>query len=497
MRTSHVLLVLAVLGVSALAGCMGAQDGAAKQQAGREARRISGVGGFVGEPFAGSVDVNRSAQPDYDFSTVVLGDHGAPGLHAVRELHTHHYGLDQAGYSPLVEGKDPTAYDSGFTALDVWDDGTNYYVCVTHFAGNGGADIADITDPASIKTLGHIDSGMVNSDCQFTDDGKYLFLGAYLGLDPMNQVHQQLQGSLRALPVAGAYDLLANGVSVWDVSDKSNPEFLFFSYTGTYHNLFTVTINDTYYLLQTYSNNIYRFDPDGGGRLAWLNKTSTMVHDMTVSRHPITGDWLLYTGKGSGIAVINLNDPEHPQDLGEWAPASGGGHAVGWHEQEVIPQLVDGRALLIVAGETGGGNTLPYGVIDVTDPYNPTLLSEWIIPGSPSGSDPNFFTFSPHEIGTWNGYVAVANYHAGVWLFDVGSAERVFEPVTIGQFYGSEEPVLNGAPQNPPFAFNPDHWGAYFDSRGYVVTADWGSGLYVVKFDKTGTWAAPPTREDA
>lgn len=494
MKRAAILLTL-VAATLILAGCADPATKTAKdEKGGKNAKRLGGQGGFVGEAWAGSVDVNRSVAPKFDFTKAIDVTHGVPNgggtpLHSLRELHTGSAGLELVGYDPLVTGKDHTAYTSGFCAIDVWSDGTKTYAAVTHFVGNGGATIVDITDPAKPAVVSHIDSGMVNSDAQFTDDGKYLFLGAYLGV---NTPLGQLRETFRQFPVAGAYDLLADGVSVWDLTDKTKPKYVLFSETGTYHNLFTVTINGTYYLLQTYSNNIYKFDPAGGGKLVHAAKTSTMVHDMTVARHPITGDWLLYTGKGQGLQIININDPTKPIDVGTWAAEA---PATGWHEQEVINHLVDGRALVIVAGETGGGKSLPYAVIDVTDPTAPFLVSTWQIPGNPvnPGADDraNFYTYSPHEIGTWNGYVVSANYHAGVWLFDVGSKERMLKPETLGFYLPHEEPVLKLAPQNPRFAFNPDVWGSYFDERGYIVTADWGSGLYILKFSATNTWTPP------
>lgn len=489
MKSATLLVLTLLAGAFVFAGCVSDSGTKSDGADARSAKRIRGAGGFAGEAYGGSVDFNRTAAPDFDFSKVIVADHGVPGGHAIRALHSGSKGLELVGYDPLVQGKDPTAYTSGFCAIDVWGDGEHFYAAVTHFAGNGGATIVDITDPTKPRVLSHIDSGMVNSDTQFTDDGKYLFLGAYLGV---NTPLGQLRESLRQVPLAGAYDVLANGVSVWDVTDKANPKYMFFSETGTYHNLFTVTINETYYLLQTYSNSVYRFDPSGGGKLVEVSKTSTMVHDMTVARHPITGDWMLYTGKGRGMAIINFNDPEHPVELSEVIPKTEPNNPRYWHEQEAMHHLVDGRALVIAAGERGDGASEPYAVIDVTDPYNPFEVGMWDLPGKPNSPAPNFFTFSPHEIGTWNGYVTVANYHAGVWLWDVGNAERMANPVTVGYYFADKEPAMYGAPQNPPFAFNPDHWGAYFDDRGYVITADWGSGLYVLKFAATGTWT-PPT----
>lgn len=92
---------------------------------------------------------------------------------------------------------------------------------------------------------------------------------------------------------------------------------------------------------------------------------------------------------------------------------------------------------------------------------------------------------SAHEFETWNGYVACGNYHAGLWLFDIGTLERAKDPVTLGYYLPHEVPATGLGTHNTAFAFNPYTWGGYFDERGYVYTADWGSGLYVLKFDGT------------
>ena len=483
------VLVLVLVSAFVFAGCLSGTENTDKaQQGSRSAKRVTAAGGFVGETWASSVDVNRTPKPEHDFSKDIDPTHnGVPGLHAVRALHTGSHNIKLAGFDPLVAKRNPGAHDTGFVAIDTWGDLDNktHLACVTHFVGNGGVDIVDITDPKKPVMLSFIDSGMLNSDCQFTDDGKYLFLGSYLGA---NVGQGQFREMFRQVPVPGLYDVLASGISAWDVTDKKAPKYINFWETGDFHNLFTVTIDGVYYVTQTYSRFIYKFDPASGGKLTKVGETKAMQHDMTVTRHPVTGDWYLITGKGGGTAFYLFNDPTQPIEVGEWAAQKG---ATGWHEQEAIPQLVNGRALVVVAGETGGGNTLPYAILDWTDPANPFMLSTWTLPGNPSSNPPHFYNFSPHEIYTWNGYVAVANYHAGVWVFDVGSEERMNAPVTIGYYLPHEEPAMYGAPHNPPFAFNPDVWGAYFDDRGYIVTADWGSGLYILEMPATNTWMPP------
>lgn len=427
-----------------------------------------------GPNFSPEVDATRLPKPDYDFNASIVADHGVEGGHAIAALHDGSYGLELVGYNPLTNpaaGGDPLSQDSGFSGIDTWKN----YVCVAHFAGTGGATIVDIADPKNPKVLSQIPSGALNSDCQFTDDGKYLLLAAYTGVHP---------GFQPAPPPANT--LVAQGVEIYDVTDKANPRFLLHDAQGAggsgYHNVFTATINETYWVFQTYKGNILKFTPNPP-KLELVSKVKVADHDIWIERHSITGDWIMYTGAGAHFTMYDVNDPAHPVQLGNWD----GGDLDGWHRQTPIHETVGGRALVIVAGETGGGETLPYAVVDVTDPLDPVTLSSWATPGNPTNTGVNFFTYSPHELETWNGYVAVGSYHAGVWLFDVGSPERAMSPVTIGYYLPHEVPQASGGVFSYPFLYSPDVWGAYFDERGYVVTADWGSGLYILKFAGTKT----------
>ena len=58
-------------------------------------------------------------------------------------------------------------------------------------------------------------------------------------------------------------------------------------------------------------------------------------------------------------------------------------------------------------------------------------------------------------------------------------------PTTVGYYEPHNSPPMMGGTRNTPFAWNPDVWGAYFDDRGYVLAADWYSGVYVLKFPGT------------
>lgn len=431
-------------------------------------------------PF-GAIEGERLPAPDKDFSTVIDPDHGMESSigHHFRELHMDSFGIELVGYTPMTElmgGESPTNQDSGYIAIDTWEN----YVCVTKFAGTGGFVIVDIEDPANPQVVSSVNSGFVDSDCQFTDDGDYLVLATIAGVTD-------------GLPVGSppVSDAAAKGVEVFDVRDKANPDLLYRDQQGaeinSYHNVFTAKINGTNYVFQMYTANIFAIDPDAD-QMRWVSKLPRAQHDMWVGQHPLTGDWVVITGAGRGIMVYDINDPENPVELGAWQ-VSGEEDLEGWHRQWPIQQTVDGRAYVLVGGEEPEDLSIPHAVVDFTDPTDMFTVGTWPLPGEPvSGGGPaNFYTFSPHEFEVWNGYAAMGLYHAGVWLIDIGTPERAANPVTLGYYFPTEVPQLEGGTTNHPFLYNPDVWGAYFDERGYIITADWGSGLYVLKFDATQT----------
>ena len=57
--------------------------------------------------------------------------------------------------------------------------------------------------------------------------------------------------------------------------------------------------------------------------------------------------------------------------------------------------------------------------------------------------------------------------------------------MTIGYYLPDKEPAVEGNPgagaQDLTSPWNPFVWGAFFDSRGYIVVGDFSSGLYVLK----------------
>ena len=137
-------------------------------------------------------------------------------------------------------------------------------------------------------------------------------------------------------------------------------------------------------------------------------------HDLWVGRHPVTGQWIMITGAKLGTRVYDMENPKEPRLLGEWA---GSQQYQGWHRQWPLSNTVDGHALMLVAGEDcGEGKSLPYTVLDFTDPTDLIELGHWQIPNEPTPPPgPHLCEMTTHEFETWDGYVAMAvgHLHAG------------------------------------------------------------------------------------
>lgn len=439
--------------------------------------------GDVGTSAAGAApEAERLPPPDVDLSDAIASDHGAPYLHALPALHDGAYGMELAGYNPLSRPgeSDPLTQNSAWAGVTV----RGHMACVSGFAGTGGvggATLVDFEDPTNPVVLSSIPTSSPQARCQLTDDGKYLLLASYGGVTPGVPLPPPLVD-------AGSW-----GLSVYDVSDPRNPVFLFHDAQGVsmgdagavgggpYHNVDTEIVNGTTYVFQTYYCNVLKLADDGSG-LELIARLEYCNHDFWTGVHPITGARMLVTGTGaSGTAFIDISDPENPVTIGVYEPDNESFE--GWHRQWPLAKLVDGKALMVVAGEQcGNGKSLPYNVLDWSDPAAPVQLGSWIIPGEPEIEEPGqLCSMNSHEFNEYNGYIASGNYHAGIWVFDVGTPERALAPATIGYYEPSEDPRAYGGVRNTPFAWSPDVWSAAFDDRGYVVAADWYSGFYVLK----------------
>lgn len=445
----------------------------------------------LADPFPlAPIPSDRVPKPDIDFSTHWDWDHGGdptgqnqyPPSHAIPDLHHRSHGMDLVAYHPLTRSDQPgpkIPNDASFAAVDTWSANGHYYACVTHNSPEpgGGATLLDISDPSAPRVITTLLSGSQDQDCQFTDDGRFLLLSA------------QTTGASVVPGVPGApppaVNLFSPGVLIYDLTDKANPRFLRHDTTGpsvvesssgnAFHLVATATIHGKNYVFQPYSGHILELDATTGA-LTIVATLPVSRHDYWIGQHPVTGTWIAATGAGESTAFYDVEDPSNPRELATWEPSDP--QYTGWHRQWAVDGLVDGRALMFVAGEFGDPPW--YTVLDFTDPTDILELGHWIVPTP----DPN----SQHEFEIWNGYVATANYHSGVWIVDIGTTERAHDPVTLAYYLPNEDPADYGgiaAPLGARGLNSPSTWSAAFDDRGYVYTADATTGFYVLKFHAT------------
>ena len=407
--------------------------------------------------------------PDFDFSKVVDPDHAN---HVLPALHLGGHGLSLTGHAPLGAIIPPT-HRGSITQVDVWQD----YAVVSGMEGGLAFAIVDISDPAAPKAVSWFPSAADGWTARFSDDGNYVFYGCQM-LGPPYVTPAMLIGTCEDPNAPHLPGQNRAGIVAVDVSDKASPKFVHFLPVGGSHNLQTANIGGHDYVF-TASTAILKFDREAGELVQVAEVPG--VHDATVAKHPVSGDWLLFTGTGQ-LAIYNVNDPTDPELLFEGKGDEGW---VGWHEQTLVPGVVDGRVVLVAAGETFAS---PSGVpdkvffLDVTDPTKPTKLSEWSPPFK-SALPWAGYLYSVHEIAaTPTGQVAVAWYHAGVWVLDVSTKERQEAPATLAAYLPNKLPnvvpstFIQTAVPAVPFV-----WGAGWDSRGYLVVPDMHTGLYVME----------------
>lgn len=468
MNTVRILGTTLLLIAVALAGCTGGDDTGVSSEEG------AGVWTKFKPP----------AVPDYPFADAFDIVHA----HDVRELHTESHNLKLVGYSDLLEGLEPYVYSGGYSEPDVHGD----LAVVATLTGPRAFTLVDISDRSNPEVLSHFYSSNDNWDVRISDDGQYLFVGCQgTGLYTFSPVGQCTDYDGVPTPT-GQSDY---GIITVDISDPRDPRALCYTSTSSVHNLETATADDGTILVANNAVQLYEMRSDGC--LGYMSRVPGQ-HDVAIQKHPITGDMLLYTGTGGPdeagpLGVYDINDPADPVLLGT-LDTNGFPGATAWHEQSPAPTLFYGNGtthLTIGAGERSSGEPGPVSVINTTDPTNPVVMGTWILPVRPDLEDERLYgqrsyMFSEHNtaVNQW-GQVCVGHYHAGVWVFDVSTPERMKEPMTLGFYLPHERApgvVSTTHPAGGAMTSSPYVWGcSWTDDGRHVVVADMTSGLYVLE----------------
>jgi hypothetical protein len=420
------------------------------------------------------------AKPTYDFSKAFDVAHA----HEVRQLHTNSYGLTLVGYNDLLAGLQPGVWAGGFIEVDVRGD----LAVVSILTGPHAFVLVDISDLTKPTVLSHFYSSNDNWDSRISDDGNYVFVGCQgTGLYTFAPVGQCTDYNGVPSPT-GTQD---QGIITVDIKDRRSPKALCYTPSSSVHNLETVTDRNGTIIVANNGGEIFTMKADGC--LEFQSKVPGS-HDVSLQHHPITGELLLYTGAGE-LTVFNIENITKPVALGSF-DSNGVKGATAGHEQTPAPSVVEGHHLLIGGSERFTGAPGPVTVINMTDPHSAAAMGTWILPvpgaaGNPATYNQASYMFSEHNAAvSIHGQVCVGHYHAGLWVFDASTPERMAQPVTLA-FYLPHEittAVSTIHPAGGNMLPSPYVWGCAFTEDGtHVVVTDMHSGIYILKAD----WLVP------
>lgn len=473
-----------------LAGCLSSGDDAADP----------GGPGSRAEVRGGAIDFEAVAA---NIGQPIVMEHD----HNDALLHTGSHNLELVGYSALGV----TLGENGFANFVLFDepDGRTTAFIASDGDDRAGFVIADVTDPASMKVLGSAwFEGNNVQEVRVTGDGAYLAVNVQATPDP---------GYVSVPP--GASDCGAC-ILLYDVRDRAAPVLvsaLPVELLGT-HNMEFHTLGGQETLFYV-GQPLGVADPDvpgnrvGIARLerlpfgqgahlvpvgSFMHPTTqdggrSFPHDVTVAEHPLTGQTLAYVSHwDGGVRVFDVASPAGgPLEVGantERAPSSA--LAIHWTFQEPRARA-DGRVIAWSAPEIGSLDD-GTGVIrsyDVSDPTRPTQLGTWELPGddlSISGAG-GAYILSPHTAmpDQDTGLLAVAHYHAGVWVLDVSDPAQ---PRALGYYLPHGDPDAPYAgdiwwkkPNFDPTGYLPNAYMARWHD-GLLWASERGTGLYALRY---------------
>lgn len=371
--------------------------------------------------------------------------------------------------------------------------------------------IADVTDPTAMQPLGSwwMDGNNVQ-EIRVTPEGDFAVLNVQAIPDP----------GYVATP-DGAADC-GVCILVFDVRDRTAPALvsaLPVELLGT-HNMEFHAIGGQLYLFYV-GQPLAGTNPDPPGNRvgiarfvrnpvlpgqAHLVPVGTFAHDTTnddgrsfphdvlLATHPVTGQEIAYVSYWQGGAItFDVSMPEGaPREIGRNAdPAPSSALAIHWLMQEPQARRADHRVIAWSAPEIGqlDDGTGVVRAYDVTDPTTLLQVGTWELPGddlSINGAG-GAYILSPHIAmpDQATGLVAVAHYHAGVWVLDASDPSR---PRALGYYLPHGDPAqpYEGAfwwkkPNFDPAGYLPNAYMARWHD-GLLWVSERGTGLYALRY---------------
>lgn len=467
------LILVAVL----LAGCVGVPDSAAPApQLPDELARL------IGEPIEQLHD------------------------HTDASLHTGSFGLRFVNWSPLIPEELGT---EGFAGLRIVD----HYAFLATDGAHAGFLVVDVADPRAPRLVSqYVTPGGASQEAVPSWDGDTVFL---------NLQRRPAPEEILADPARGT----GTGIQIIDTSDKENPRFESFfpvEVVGTHVMFYTEWQGKAYLIFNGQplrqglpTGDVYTPPPGNSVKIAEIvdvagTRTLRVVgeyrfvetlaartsqgcfpHDQWAEEHPETGQLLLYIAYWDcGAVIVDISDPTMPTLLAyddEMAPSTRnrihffrpdptprGGRTIAWSGPEID----------LSPGEPGYVRAY-----DVTDPGAFGQIGHWRLPGEVENDKP--FLFTPHNFDYRGDLMALAHYHAGVWILNVSDPTR---PHHVAYYLPHG---MDGAPfEGEVWRKTPNFPEAYFpnvyevkwftsptDGETYLLVSERGSGLYVLQME--------------
>jgi hypothetical protein len=416
------------------------------------------------------------APTDCDLGNAIVDTHN----HADVSLHQAFCDMDLVGHTFMDTANDLGTLGGGFIDVSLSDDG---YAFVSVWGPGRGMSVVDIRDPSAPR---HV-----------SDFWPYpLMAGTQAGAATHWDITVFPEGDLVVLPsqassgtdaLGEAGSVSGGGLFLVNVEDKETPYLE--SFTPIFdegalvpvgvHNANAVTIGNERYVAATTANGLtilLAVEGESGSRTLREVSRVAGMHDTTVQTHPVTGRTYIYGAEGGGVVITDITEPASPQVVVEFQDEQ----LVAYHQFVPSDVLIGGRHYSISATETQDA-PIKFSILDTTDPTAPEYAGEWILPGAEhlTGTG-GLYRFSPHNLDFDHGRVYIGHYHAGVWVIDVSSTERIAEPVTLGFYQPHRQEAF--VPRTPMGADVPAVWSAMRHTDGHIYAVDVNTGLYILDY---------------
>jgi hypothetical protein len=394
-----------------------------------------------------------------------------------------------------------------------------YYLYIAIWGGANGWQIFDVTEPSKPKLVKFIPEP---GGKQGTSTHKIEIADSIM-IAGIQQKPEMIFGTLPTIP----YD---EGILIYDVKDPENPRFLSHWKTGSLGVHWNYYDGGRYVHLSAncpgFSGNIYRIidineptKPVEVGRWwvpeQWLDGGNPPPKDRLMVHGPpyVKGNKAYISWTGIGMVILDISDITRPKFAGklQYHPPFGGGIS----SHTVMP--LSKRDLAIVTSEGTRvcssskeslkirfqGRTPPinlFGIADISDPTNPSLISVFPYPEVPEGyPEKNFseieglgaFGLGVHNIHQpqnspaledRNDRIYAAYFNAGVRVYDINDP---FMPKEIA-YYLAPDPKkwiwnreCGAAPFPGPNRDLAEH--ILVDKRGYIYVNHMQQGLSILR----------------